>query len=207
MTRISQGFAQKNGQLEEQQQKRNSNGAGSESLTPSPVVKVDILKRREIFEKAARENENNRNNGINNNKLEFGNTKSIKERLSILERQKAEGDSGTTNNKERFNSDKHQSNSGNGVKPRDLLLSDELESVKPLREILSNLEKCNMQQDLVSANTKLLPDANRDELNAKFIKERLISLDASRCKDIDKRTNAYYPEQVRTFYLVCTSGI
>lgn len=190
VSRISQGFSQK--QTNGHEEKRNN----GEAAASTPVVKVDILKRREIFEKAARENES-RSNNINNNRLEFGNTKSIKERLSILERQKSESemvvksprhsmDSGI--NKERFSPDKQSD-----VKTRDLL-ADELESVKPLREILSNLEKCNMQ-DLVTANAKV-PTTNHDELNAKFIKERLISLDASHCKEMDKRSNAFYPEQV-----------
>lgn len=176
VSRISQGFSGQNGHDD----KRN-NAEAAATAAAVPVVKVDILKRREIFEKAARENESRINSINNNGRLDFGNTKSIKERLSILERQKSDHEMTSVK------SPKQE------VKTRDLL-SDELESVKPLREILSNLEKCNMQ-DLVTANAKVMPD----ELNAKFIKERLISLDASRCKDMDKRANAFYPEQVSFF--------
>ncbi|XP_023248467.1 formin-J-like [Copidosoma floridanum] len=180
---------------------RSAETKGSAAATAAvPIVKVDILKRREVFEKTSLvENKNSLNN--NNNRLDFASGKSIKERLSILERQKAESEAMEKLNKsprhsldnpsvrERF---KLNAESGKEVKTRDLL-AEELESVKPLRERLSNLEK------LAAGEQSSNPQQHANgELSAKSIKDRLNSLDASRtAKDADGKrpSNCFHDQQ------------
>ena len=178
----------------------------SNGTATTPVVKVDILKRREIFEKASRENVENKNN--NNNRLDFGSTKSIKERLSFLERQKSEAeaiekvsksprhsvDLNASSVRERFNREKLSSEKE--VKTR-VLVAEELEGVKPLRERLSHLEKYSTTEQGFHALNATTQQHN-GEISAKSIKDRLISLDANRCQETEKRSNNCYHEQVRT---------
>ncbi|XP_031782523.1 trichohyalin isoform X5 [Nasonia vitripennis] len=172
-----------------------SKSGSNVSLNAVPVVKVDILKRREIFEKASRDSVENKNN---NNRLDFANTKSIKERLSILERQKSESEEKLSPRhsvelkadavRERFNRDMDFEKQLVISKTRDL--PEELETVKPLRERLENLEKLVCGEQRFSTSEQL-----NSELNAKSIKDRLISLDVNRCKETEKRTANCFHEQ------------
>ncbi|XP_014611742.1 PREDICTED: calponin homology domain-containing protein DDB_G0272472 isoform X3 [Polistes canadensis] len=149
------------------------------TTTVTPVVKVDILKRREIFEKGTQKcsdqksinnnNNNNSNNNNNNNNInrlsgDFTSTKSIKERLSNLEKQKIE-----TDNNDKVSNNKILNNR----------LSGDMSSI---RERLSHLEKQTLERD----NTKITPNSsnnhktivNTDELeNVRPIRERLSTLE------------------------------
>ncbi|KAI4480625.1 hypothetical protein M0804_010178 [Polistes exclamans] len=149
------------------------------TTTVAPVVKVDILKRREIFEKGTQKcsdqksiNNNNNNNNSNNNNNnninrlsgDFTSTKSIKERLSNLEKQKIE-----TDNNDKVSNNKILNNR----------LSGDMSSI---RERLSHLEKQTLERD----NTKITPNSsnnhktivNTDELeNVRPIRERLSTLE------------------------------
>lgn len=171
-----------------------NNTQSQQQLQQQPIVKIDILKRREIFEKASRENSESKSN--NNGRIEFGNGKSIKERMSFLERQ----------NEEKVHvSPRHSVDSNSSVverfreklscekelKTRDLV-AEELESVKPLRERLSNLEKYTNEQMFMA------PAQYNGELSAKSVKERLISLDVNR-KETEKRATSCFHEQVRKY--------
>ncbi|XP_011302556.1 interaptin isoform X2 [Fopius arisanus] len=116
-----------------------------------PVVKVDILKRREIFEKASQINNDNKNN--NRSSGDFSSSKSIKERLSSLDKQKHESEQGDKSIKSlnRLSGDmssirERLSHLEKQATDRESKISrkpsvDELEPVRPLRERLSTLEK------------------------------------------------------------------
>uniref|UniRef100_A0ABD2WTJ7 LIM zinc-binding domain-containing protein n=1 Tax=Trichogramma kaykai TaxID=54128 RepID=A0ABD2WTJ7_9HYME len=161
------------------------------------IVKVDINKRREIFEKA---NSTESNGGKNNlGKVELTTTKSIKERLSILERQKSNNETSeaTVKNtrhsvdsvKDRYNWDKLALNKED-IKSRGLL-AEELESVKPLKERLQTLEKFAGSGDQHSTPAAQL----NGDYSAKSIKERLSSLDNGRQDADSKKTNTVFHEQ------------
>lgn len=119
--------------------------------TNFPVVKVDIIKRREMFEKASQ----NTDNKINNNRSsgDFTNTKTIKERLSNFDKQKHETEQVDKNTKSlnRLSGDmssirERLSHLEKQATERESKISrkpsiDELEPVRPLRERLSTLEK------------------------------------------------------------------
>ncbi|XP_015124520.1 trichohyalin isoform X3 [Diachasma alloeum] len=127
-------------------------GKGSTDEANFPVVKVDILKRREIFEKASQINNDNK---INNNRSsgDFSSTKSIKERLSNLDKQMHEAEQVDKNTKSlnRLSGDmssirERLSHLEKQATERESKISrkpsiDELEPVRPLRERLSTLEK------------------------------------------------------------------
>lgn len=164
--------------------------------TTTPVVKVDILKRREIFEKASQKSSDQKAN----NRLsgDFTGTKSIKERLSNLEKQKLE-----TENNEKISNKALNRLSGDMSSIRERLShlekqamereskttsgnhkvsSEELESVRPLRERLSTLEKYS-SSDESSAPATIHESRHNGELTARTIKDRLNALDAIRSKE------------------------
>ncbi|XP_076178818.1 smallish isoform X4 [Ptiloglossa arizonensis] len=166
-----------------------------------PVVKVDILKRREIFEKASQKN----NDSKTNNRLsgDFTGTKSIKERLSNLEKQKHEPEntekSGKSLNRlsgdmssirERLSHLEKQTTEreSKSCSVHRKLSTEELETVRPLRERLSTLEKYS-SSDESSAPGTAHESRHNGELSAKTIKDRLSALDAARSKEsADKRS-------------------
>ncbi|KAJ8678754.1 hypothetical protein QAD02_014541 [Eretmocerus hayati] len=158
-------------------------GKPNGSAAVVPPVKVDILKRREIFEKASLENSSSRPD-LPPPPLPSG--KSIKERLSILERQKrGESEEGIQAAvvTERASSRERKEH----LRTRDVI-AEELEGVVPLKERLSNLEKFTASEQNLSVTSVTQPSKthqpvqSRDELNAKIVKERLAPLDSSRFK-------------------------
>ncbi|XP_076221380.1 smallish isoform X2 [Nomia melanderi] len=184
--------------------KSSTNGSktslNDESKSTIPVVKVDILKRREIFEKASLKS----SEGKANNRLsgDFTGTKSIKERLSNLEKQKHETESVEKSGKslnrlsgdmssirerlshlEKQASERESKNSAHRK-----LSTEELETVRPLRERLSTLEKYS-SSDESSAPGTAHESRHNGELSARTIKDRLSALDAVRSKEsTDKRS-------------------
>ncbi|XP_043483093.1 uncharacterized protein LOC122511726 isoform X2 [Leptopilina heterotoma] len=153
--------------------------------TNGPIVKVDILKRREIFEKPALKSPDNK---INNRlSSEFPN-KTIKERLSHLEKQKNESESFEKNNSKalnRLSGDMHSirerlSHLEKQASEREKI-NDDLEAIRPLRERLSTLEK-------YTSDEFSTPPAINGELSARSFKDRLNALDTTRNKD-DKRNS------------------
>ncbi|XP_025993442.2 uncharacterized protein LOC105194984 isoform X4 [Solenopsis invicta] len=179
--------------------KTNLNDDSSKS--PLSVVKVDILKRREVFEKASQKS----NDGKTNNRLsgDFTGTKSIKERLSSLERQKYEtenGDKATSKTLNRLSGDmssirerlthleKQASERESKSSVHRKLSTEDLETVRPLRERLSTLEKYSSSDESSVPTTTNESRSHNGELTARTIKDRLSALDASRGKDtMDKR--------------------
>lgn len=179
----------------------------STNKSPLSVVKVDILKRREVFEKASQKS----NDSKTNNRLsgDFTGTKSIKERLSSLERQKYEtenGDKAANKSLNRLSGDmssirerlthleKQASERENKSSVHRKLSTEDLETVRPLRERLSTLEKYS-SSDESSVPTSTNESRSRNgELTARTIKDRFISTfnDAGRNKDAtDKRGPAH----------------
>lgn len=172
--------------------------------SPLSVVKVDILKRREVFEKASQKsNDNKTNNRLSG---DFTGTKSIKERLSSLERQKYETEnSDKTTNKalNRLSGDmssirerlthleKQASERENKSSVHRKLSTEDMETVRPLRERLSTLEKYS-SSDESSVPTNESRSRN-GELTTRTIKDRFSTFnDAARNKDaIDKRGPAH----------------
>lgn len=151
----------------------------------NPIVKVDILKRREIFEKAALKSPDNK---INNRlSSEFPN-KTIKERLSHLEKQKNESESFEKNNSKalnRLSGDMHSirerlTHLEKQASEREKI-NDDLESIRPLSERLSTFEK-------YTSDEFSTPPAMNGELSARSIKDRLQALDTTRNTD-DKRNS------------------
>ncbi|XP_067205700.1 inner centromere protein isoform X2 [Linepithema humile] len=173
--------------------------------SPLSVVKVDILKRREVFEKASQKNSDNKMN----NRLsgDFTGTKSIKERLSSLERQKYEtenGDKVANKSLNRLSGDmssirerlthleKQASERESKSSVHRKLSTEDMETVRPLRERLSTLEKySSSDESSVPAATNETRSHN-GELSARTIKDRLSALDTTRSKDAtDKRGPAH----------------
>lgn len=170
------------------------------SKSTIPVVKVDILKRREVFEKATLKS----NEGKANNRLsgDFTGTKSVKERLSNLEKQKHEPESAEKSGKslnrlsgdmssirerlshlEKQASERESKSSGHRK-----LSTEELETVRPLRERLSTLEKYS-SSDESSVPGTAHESRHNGELSARTIKDRLSALDAVGSKEsTDKRS-------------------
>ncbi|KAL6254454.1 hypothetical protein P5V15_014502 [Pogonomyrmex californicus] len=183
--------------------KTNLNDDNSKS--PLSMVKVDILKRREVFEKASQKS----NDSKTNNRLsgDFTGTKSIKERLSSLERQKYETEtsdkianktfnrlSGDMNSiRERFTHlEKQASERENKSSVHRKLSTEDLETVRPLRERLSTLEKYSSSDESSVPITTNESRSHNGELTARTIKDRLSALDAARSKDAtDKRGPAH----------------
>ncbi|XP_076280026.1 smallish isoform X3 [Lasioglossum baleicum] len=183
--------------------KSSTNGSktslNEESKSAMPVVKVDILKRREIFEKATLKN----TEGKANNRLsgDFTGTKSIKERLSNLEKQKHEPESTEKSGKSlnRLSGDmssirerlshleKQASERESKSSVHRKLSTEELETVRPLRERLSTLEKYS-SSDESSAPGTAHESRHNGELSARTIKDRLSALDTVRSKETDKRS-------------------
>ncbi|XP_076669225.1 smallish isoform X2 [Andrena cerasifolii] len=167
-----------------------------------PAVKVDILKRREIFEKPSQKG----GDGKANNRLsgDFTGAKSIKERLSNLEKQKFEpetiektgkslnrlsGDMSSIRERlshlEKQASERESKSSSVHRK----LSTEELETVRPIRERLSTLEKYS-SSDESSAPGTAHESRHNGELSARTIKDRLSALDAARSKEsADKRSS------------------
>ncbi|CAL7945953.1 unnamed protein product [Xylocopa violacea] len=186
--------------------KSSTNGSktslNDEAKSTVPIVKVDILKRREIFEKASQKEQrdskaNNRLSG------DFTGTKSIKERLSNLEKQKydAENTEKASNKAlNRLSGDmssirERLSHLEKQASEREIksashrkLNTDELETVRPLRERLSTLEKYS-SSDESSVPGTAHESRHNGELSARTIKDRLTALDATRSKEsADKRS-------------------
>lgn len=170
--------------------------------SPLSVVKVDILKRREVFEKASQKsNDSKMNNRLSD---DFTGTKSIKERLSHLEKQKYEIENGDKNGNKALNRlsgdmssirerlthlEKQASERENKVSVHRKLSTEDTETVRPLRERLSTLEKYS-SSDESSVPITTNESRHNGELSARTIKDRLNALDAARSKDpTDKRTN------------------
>ncbi|XP_020293927.1 uncharacterized protein LOC109859782 isoform X2 [Pseudomyrmex gracilis] len=185
----------------------------NDDSSKTPIVKIDILKRREVFEKASQKS----NDSKANNRLsgDFTSTKSIKERLSSLERQKYEtenGDKITSKTLNRLSGDmssirerlthleKQASERENKSSVHRKLSTEDLETVKPLRDRLSTLEKySSSDESSVPAATSELRSHN-GELTARTIKDRLSALDAVRSKDItDKRGPAHVAKHLLCF--------
>ncbi|KAI4501224.1 hypothetical protein M0802_003597 [Mischocyttarus mexicanus] len=180
----------------------------SKVTTTGPVVKVDILKRREIFEKGTQKSSDQKTN----NRLsgDFTSTKSIKERLSNLEKQKIE-----TENNEKVSNKALNRLSGDMSSIRERLShlekqaieresnktmitsgshkvsSEELESVRPLRDRLSTLEKYSSSDESSAPQTTIHESRHNGELTARTIKDRLNAFDAIRSKEsTDKRVSS-----------------
>lgn len=185
----------------------------NDDSSKTPIVKIDILKRREVFEKASQKS----NDSKTNNRLssDFTSTKSIKERLSSLEKQKYEtenGDKITSKTLNRLSGDmssirerlthleKQASERENKSSVHRKLSTEDLEAVKPLRERLSTLEKySSSDESSVPAATSELRSHN-GELTARTIKDRLSALDSARSKDItDKRGPAHVAKHLLCF--------
>ncbi|XP_034172426.2 smallish isoform X3 [Osmia lignaria lignaria] len=184
--------------------KSSTNGSktslNDDTKSAVPVVKVDILKRREIFEKASQKNsESKANNRLSG---DFTNTKSIKERLSNLEKQKHDAESNDKTGKalSRLSGDmssirerlshleKQASERENKNSAHRKLSTEELETVRPLRERLSTLEKYS-SSDESSAPGTAHESRHNGELSARTIKDRLNALDAARSKEAEKRSS------------------
>jgi len=165
-----------------------------DSKSPLSVVKVDILKRREVFEKASsqKSSDNKTNNRLSG---DFSGTKSIKERLSSLERQKYEMEnSDKTANKtlNRLSGDmssirerlthleKQASERENKSSVHRKLSTEDLETVRPLRERLSTLEKYSSSDESSVPTTTNESRSHNGELTARTIKDRFSVLDSSR---------------------------
>lgn len=176
------------------------------SKSPLSVVKVDILKRREVFEKASQKNSDSKTN----NRLsgDFTGTKSIKERLSSLERQKYEtenGDKATNKTLHRLSGDmssirerlthleKQASERENKSSVHRKLSTEDLETVRPLRERLSTLEKYSSSDESSVPTTTNESRSRNGELTARTIKDRFSTFnDAGKNKDTtDKRGPAH----------------
>lgn len=184
--------------------KTNLNDESSKS--PLSLVKVDILKRREVFEKASQKSSDSKAN----NRLsgDFTGTKSIKERLSSLERQKYEtenGDKATNKTLNRLSGDmssirerlthleKQASERESKSSVHRKLSTEDLETVRPLRERLSTLEKySSSDESSVPTTTNELSRSHNGEFTARTIKDRLNTLDVVRNKDaMEKREPAH----------------
>ncbi|GAB1866543.1 hypothetical protein CAJAP_07622 [Camponotus japonicus] len=176
------------------------------SKSPLSVVKVDILKRREVFEKASQKSSDNKTN----NRLsgDFTGTKSIKERLSSLERQKYEaenGDKAANKTLNRLSGDmssirerlthleKQASERENKSSVHRKLSTEDLETVRPLRERLSTLEKYSSSDESSVPTTTNESRSRNGELTARTIKDRFSTFnDAGKNKDAtDKRGPAH----------------
>ncbi|XP_060821847.1 uncharacterized protein CG43427 isoform X1 [Bombus pascuorum] len=188
--------------------KSSTNGSktslNDEGKSTIPVVKVDILKRREIFEKASQKNtENKTNNRLSG---DFTGTKSIKERLSNLEKQKHESehiDKITNKALNRLSGDmssirerlshleKQTSERENKSSAYRKLSTEELETVRPLRDRLSTLEKYSSSDESSAPGSTAHELRHNGELSARSIKDRLSALDAARSKEsADKRSSS-----------------
>ncbi|XP_070169178.1 mucin-3B isoform X3 [Polyergus mexicanus] len=184
--------------------KTNLNDDSSKS--PLSMVKVDILKRREVFEKASQKSSDSKTN----NRLsgDFTGTKSIKERLSSLERQKYEtenGDKTTNKTLNRLSGDmssirerlthleKQASERENKSSVHRKLSTEDLETVRPLRERLSTLEKYSSSDESSVPTTTNESRLRNGELTVKTIKDRFSAFnDVARNKDgADKRAPAH----------------
>ncbi|XP_057323246.1 J domain-containing protein DDB_G0295729 isoform X2 [Microplitis mediator] len=173
-----------------------------------PVVKVDVLKRREIFEKAAQKTADNKvnNNASNRSSGDFSSAVSIKERLLSLEKQTVEtGDEEEKNTKviDRLSGDmttirerlscleKQVSVRENKISRK--LSSDEFEPVRPLRERLSTLEKYASSDDYSSVPplppVKPQPSPRQHVEFTTKVKDRLSVLDSSRSNNNNNINN------------------
>ncbi|XP_033222059.1 uncharacterized protein LOC117176113 isoform X2 [Belonocnema kinseyi] len=177
--------------------KSNMNGSKTSLSEETNGVKVDILKRREIFEKGSPKSTDNKSN----NRLgsDFPSSKTIKERLSHLEKQKSESEtvdktsskalnrlSGDMNSiRERLSHLEKQASEREKINHH----NEDLESVRPLRERLSTLEKYSSSDESTTSATPHEPRHN-GELSARSIKDRLSALDAARNKELEKRNSS-----------------
>lgn len=185
---------------------KSTNGSklslADEAKSTIPVVKVDILKRREIFEKASQKsNETKANNRLSG---DFTGTKSIKERLSNLEKQKHEAESGEkagskalnrlsgdmSSIRERLSHLEKQALEREKSSAHRKLSAEELETVRPLRDRLSTLEKYSSSDESSAPGAAHESRHTNGELSARSIKDRLSALDAARNKETaDKRSS------------------
>lgn len=142
VSRVSQNIPRRSLTINQETTREATNANINEDKSTSfPVVKVDVLKRREIFERASRNSVETRANNINNNSSASSRTssdqnglKSIKSRLSCLEKQKSE----TEKTEKEFKA------AGNR-------LSGDMGSI---RERLSHLEKETSERENKVANRK-----------------------------------------------------
>ncbi|XP_015521609.2 trichohyalin isoform X3 [Neodiprion lecontei] len=172
----------------------------------SPVVKVDILKRREIFEKGSQQNSDGKSSRLSG---DFTSSKSIKERLSNLEKQKNDGGSLDKSNKnlsrlsgdmssirERLSHLEKKTTEREMKNAKKLVIDSngELDNVRPLRERLSTLERYSSGDESTITAAGVTVTSRESRQNGDFsvtsIKDRLSALDAARNKEVDKRTVA-----------------
>ncbi|XP_046629021.1 LIM domain only protein 7 isoform X3 [Neodiprion virginianus] len=178
----------------------------SDETKGSPVVKVDILKRREIFEKGSQQSSDGKSSRLSG---DFTSSKSIKERLSNLEKQKNDGGSLDKSNKnlnrlsgdmssirERLSHLEKKTTEREMKNAKKLVIDSngELDNVRPLRERLSTLERYSSGDESTITAAGVTVTSRESRHNGDFsvtsIKDRLSALDAARNKEIDKRTVA-----------------
>ncbi|XP_046752116.1 LIM domain only protein 7 isoform X2 [Diprion similis] len=179
----------------------------SDETKGPPVVKVDILKRREIFEKASQQSSDGKSNRLSG---DFASSKSIKERLSNLEKHKNDGGNLEKSNKnlnrlsgdmssirERLTHLEKKTTEREMKNAKKLAIDSsngELDNVRPLRERLSTLERYSSGDESGTTAAGVTAAGRESRQNGDFsvtsIKDRLSALDAARNKEVDKRTVA-----------------
>ncbi|XP_046435191.1 LIM domain only protein 7 isoform X3 [Neodiprion fabricii] len=178
----------------------------SDETKGSPVVKVDVLKRREIFEKGSQQSSDGKSSRLSG---DFTSSKSIKERLSNLEKQKNDGGSLDKSNKnlnrlsgdmssirERLSHLEKKTTEREMKNAKKLVIDSngELDNVRPLRERLSTLERYSSGDESTITAAGVTVTSRESRHNGDFsvtsIKDRLSALDAARNKEVDKRTVA-----------------
>uniref|UniRef100_A0A1B6E150 DUF4757 domain-containing protein n=2 Tax=Clastoptera arizonana TaxID=38151 RepID=A0A1B6E150_9HEMI len=157
-----------------------NNDARKKSIS---VPKVDILKRRELFEKSPEDEQNSKLNRISG---DFSSSKSIRERLFSLEKQSDENTSSSTKKiscevsvKGRLSNieqNTSKDNKNNSIKSNQIIQETKHKSVK---DRLSSLQK---ESDVGKVSQNIISS----ELS---IKDRLTSLDAACHKEIPRTVN------------------
>lgn len=163
-----------------------NNDAGRRSVS---VPKVDISKRRELFEKSVEEEQNTKINRLSG---DFGSSKSIRERLSTLGKQPDETSSGNAKKLNRLSAEisvKDRLSSIENNKSMDNVSTVKVSRVtsetgqQSVKERLSSLQK-------ETPNDKVTRNRVPGEISS--IKDRLTSLDAACNKEIPR---TIVPEQ------------
>ena len=201
VSRVSQNIPRRSlinldAKIDNSKSSTNSSKTSLNEETNGSVVKVDILKRREIFEKALQKSTDSKTNSRLGS--EFASSKSIKERLSNLEKQKNDSESVEKSSSKALN---RLSGDMNSIRERLSHLEkqaserekinnhgEDLESVRPLRERLSTLQKYNNDESSTIATVH--ESRFNGELSARTIKDRLSALDAVRNKELEKRNSS-----------------
>ncbi|XP_012285559.1 trichohyalin isoform X3 [Orussus abietinus] len=199
VSRVSQNIPRRSlasldGKLESA--KSAMNGSKSGLLEEKgPAVKVDILKRREIFEKGTQKGTDGKTNRPSG---DFAGSKSIKERLSSLERQKYEAEEKSAKASNRLSGDmstirerlshlEKQATERESKSSLTKLAVEDVDVVRPLRERLSTLEKYSSSDESSAPGSSGHEIRHNGELSAKSIKDRLCALDSVRNKEAEKR--------------------